>query len=102
MNPKNLPVVSATYGAPMGRRDTVADADIALRFHLYRMRMVDGCYDTGGAYWGCGSYATGYMYRAYVLPGEDNAYNECFVRARTRVEAKEKVRCMFPLARFYV
>lgn len=69
------------------------------RFRLYRMPMYDYCYDSGGAYWGMGDRRIGWMYHAYA----DGPYgrNECFVRATSREKAKDKVREVFPNARFY-
>lgn len=83
----------------MGRRNVVEEPDEVIRFHLYRMPMVDGAYDTGGAYWGAGDYRIGWMYHAY---GEGPEFrNECFVRARSREAAKVAVRSLFPNAKFY-
>ena len=73
--------------------------DAEIKFHLYRMPMVDGCYDTGGAYWGTGSNKLGYMYHAY---GDGPQFvNQCFVRARSRNEAKSLVGKVFRNARFF-
>lgn len=47
---KQFDSVSAKYGAPMGRR-TFCDDDTA-KCHLFRVKLVDGDYDDGGAYWG--------------------------------------------------
>lgn len=44
--------VSSKYGAPMGRRNITENTTGKVR--LFRVRFVDGCYDSGGAYWGCG------------------------------------------------
>ena len=94
-----LPEVGSMYGAPMGRQDSTEEPDEPIRFHLYRMHMVDYAYDTGGAYWGAGDHKMGWMYHAY---GEGPKFvNEMFVRARTRDEAKQKVRVRFTSARFY-
>lgn len=42
--------VSSKYGAPMGRRNIADDPTAEVR--MFRVRFVDGDYDTGGAYWG--------------------------------------------------
>ena len=83
------------YGAQMGRRDNIEDPDAPVKFHLVKMRLVDGGYDQGGAYWGLGDP----MWRAI---GEDeDMVNEMFIRARTRDEAKAQVLETFPNAKFY-
>jgi hypothetical protein len=41
--------VSSKYGAPMGRRSS---GSIEGLVHLRKVRLYDGCYDKGGAYWG--------------------------------------------------
>lgn len=92
-----LEKVSTKYGAPMGRRNHINDPDEVIKFYLYPLRWVDGDYDEGGAYWG---YVRGeYIYRA-VGWGEEYE-NEIFVRARTRTEAKEKVKEVFRYAMFF-
>ena len=57
MNRKELnallfPNVSSARGAPMGRR-SIDTGDYG-RVKVRRVRMVDGDYDQGGAYWGGG------------------------------------------------
>ncbi len=47
-----LTEVSSKYGAPMGRETIVDDPEATVT--LFRVRMVDGDYDAGGAYWGGG------------------------------------------------
>ena len=74
------------YGANMGRRNLTEG--IPERLHLQRVRMVDGCYDTGGAYWG----GPADLYCAF---SPDDTANETpirvFVRAKGNAEAKVKV-----------
>ena len=83
----------------MGRPDTILEPDAAVRFHLRKMRIVDGGYDTGGAYWGYGSPTFGCMWHAF---GDGPLYrNELFVRARNREEAKQYVLAVFPRATFW-
>lgn len=99
MRHPKLPMVTGKYGAPMGRASTVVDIDTPVKFYLYRMPMVDGDYDSGGAYWGGGDRIIGWMYHAY---GDGpTVRNECFVRAISRAEAKEEVKELFPNATFY-
>ncbi len=45
--------VSAKYGAPMGRASDLL-ADLTGKVHLRQVKLVDGDYDEGGAYWGGG------------------------------------------------
>ena len=52
-------------GASMGRSNRQGEADIAERFHLRRVRLNSGGYDSGGAYWGHG----GEMYEAFSPSG---------------------------------
>ena len=94
-----LPEVSSRYGAPMGRFNSVEEPDEPIKFRLHKMLMVDGCYDTGGAYWGAGDHRIGYMYHAI---GEGPEYvNEVFIRAVSREDAKGQVKEIFEFARFY-
>ena len=48
-----MPSVSATYGAPMGR-DRGDSRIPARKVRLFRVRINSGGYDDGGAYWGLG------------------------------------------------
>ncbi len=92
--------VGGPYGAPMGRRDSLPDdADEPVRLSLVRLVMVDGAYDTGGAYWGGWTPSGGGMYRAVGNASETVV--ELFVRARTRDEAKAVIRQKLPAATFY-
>jgi len=91
--------VSSTYGAPMGRRDSIMEPDTKIKFSLRAMRMVDGDYDEGGAYWGAGNSQIGWMYHAI---GEGVDYiNEMFIRAKNREDAKRQVLEVFENAKFY-
>jgi hypothetical protein len=73
-----LPEVSCTRGAPMGRHSDRLEGKVRLQ----AMRMVDGAYDQGGAYWGCGD-------TMYVA--QDGEGNLAFYRAKNRADAKAKV-----------
>ncbi|MNQ25017.1 hypothetical protein D3C85_382290 [compost metagenome] len=96
--------VSGRYGAPMGRtesRDTTDTANAPRRFYLERVRLNNGGYDAGGAYWGIGCP----LYRAYSDTSADGKTNltpvETFHRARTRDDAKTEVRKAYPAAHFF-
>ena len=90
--------VSSRYGAPMGRQDSPADDKTApIKFHLRRMRFVDGDYDTGGAYWGGGNGSS--IYQAYAE--NDEMVVIAYVRAPNRFVAKNLVTTQYPKARYY-
>lgn len=102
--PEALSDVGSAWGSSMGRRD-ITEARLYFEgvIHLTLMKMVDFCYDTGGAYWGAPSAKHGWMYRAWYY-GEvagDLQHIEMFVRGVTRRAAKLKVLERFPKARFY-
>lgn len=102
--PNALSDVGSSRGAPMGRRNILeAPADFTGTIHLTLMKMVDYCYDTGGAYWGAPSAKSGWMYRAwyYADIGDEVVHIEMFVRGVTRRDAKQQVQAKFPKARFY-
>ena len=83
----------------MGRSTLIDDCSAFVRLHLYRMRLVDGDYDNGGAYWGGGNAVVGWMYHAYdVFPAPTT---QLFVRARSREEAKQLVRHAVKNASFF-
>lgn len=76
------------YGAQMGRRNETGDGISPVRLHLEHVRMYDGDYDKGGAYWGGG---IGPL-PLWVAYGEDpQAQIQIFVRAPNRAEAKAEV-----------
>lgn len=95
-----LPNAYSIRGADMGRSNDINEPDAKIKFHLYLMQMFDGDYDSGGAYWGCGSRATGWMYHAYGY-GSDGQKNEIFIRALSRDDAKRQVLEIFENAKFY-
>ena len=86
--------VESKYGAPIGRPNKLPeDTSAPVTLHLHVLKMVDGDYDEGGAYWGRGSKCPVRV-----------AYNESvliFVRAKTRYAAKAEVLKLLPKARFY-
>ena len=78
--------VSSKYGAPMGRSNTgVNDILPGEKLHLQKMRLVDGDYDTGGAYWGH-TFGTS-MYCAF----SSDLITKIFIRAKSCEKAKELV-----------
>lgn len=81
---KLLSDVSSKYGAPMGRRNITESTNGKVR--LFRVRMVDGCYDVGGAYWGMGT-------PLYAAIGDGFQY---FCRAMSRSLARSQVLSEFP------
>jgi hypothetical protein len=99
-----LSKVGSVSGSPMGRRDIIeAPKDFTGTVHLHLLKMVDYCYDEGGAYWGSPSPTQGWMYRAwyYAEVGDEIVHVEIFIRAVTRRAAKQKVRLKLPKARFF-
>lgn len=76
-------------GADMGRRNQIEGNPE--RLHLQKLRLVDGGYDTGGAYWGGGKDIPP-MWCAFSNYDTQNEFPiRVFVRGWTRVEAKQKV-----------
>ena len=89
----------AATGSQMGRQDsrlTTEQAALPIKCRLVRLKWVDNDYDEAGAYWGGGM--GDFIYRANFVLDEDY---DLFVRARSRVEAKSKIRETLPNARFY-
>lgn len=103
---KVLPDVSSRYGAPLGRCALwPANRNAPIKMHLCRMRLVDGDYDAGGAYWGAPMWNRPDE-RLWVAWGYDlESSEECMVRvirrAESRSRAKDKIREDLPNARFY-
>ena len=87
--------VSSMYGAPMGRRENMGERMMPVRMHLARVRLNQGGYDSGGAYWGTGAP----LYCAWGDGPEE--VQEVYLRALTHEDAKCKVREQFPRATFY-
>lgn len=84
-NPQ-LPHVDGRRGAPMGRGRWHDDTREPAR--CFQLRMVDGDYDEGGAYWGGGGEP--------VYCGTNGDGYQDFVRAGSRAEAKLKLRAQLP------
>lgn len=98
--------MNCSRGAPMGRRNvTDAPDDFDGVVHLALLPMIDGDYDTSGAYWGCNSHKHGSMYRAYYFgfnpETEQDEQIDMYLRATSRDEAKKAVLAQFPAAHFY-
>ena len=79
--------VSSRFGAPMGRA-TIAE-NLTASVTLFRVRMVDGDYDVGGAYWGSGN---GHSH-IYAVVGEGFQH---FVRASDIADAKVQILESYP------
>lgn len=76
--------VNCSRGAPMGRSEYGNACEVSdKRIHLFRVNLVDGDYDDGGAYWG-GGRGTKPLYCART--GDGCTYR-AFVRANSRKEA---------------
>lgn len=117
---KQFENVGSMYGAPMGRSEYIICNPVpsTLRFKLFRVRLDNGGYDDGGAYWGTGAplycaevgFYTGdyqniysYLFESHVNPTlehRDLYYRE-FFRAGSREEAKAHVLKRYPNAKFY-
>lgn len=87
---KQFPEVVGYFGAPMGRWTGGNPLDQPCR--LFKVKMFDGGYDDGGAYWG----SPNDLYCLQAEPGEENDEVQHFVRAGSRIKAFFKLREMFP------
>lgn len=74
--------VSSKYGAPMGRRSFAVSGKV----HLQHVKMYDGDYDKGGAYWG-GGRGVKPLWCAWNDEGAQ------YLRAANRDEAKAQLDC---------
>lgn len=90
--------VNGRYGAPMGRADQPnaysefrAIPDHPHKFSLVRVKLDNGGYDQGGAYWGHGQ----------PLYWAEAGAVERWFRAKDRDAAKKTIREEFPDATFY-
>lgn len=93
--PKELSNGVSTWGAQMGRRNTVTEPNYPVKFRLEKLRFYDGAYDKGGAYWGCGNP----IFHAW---GDGEEFEqEMFVRAKDRDDAKNQILTQFKQAKFY-
>lgn len=71
--------VHSRRGAPMGRKQYGTPARCEGKIRLFRVRLDNGGYDDGGAYWGIGK-------PLYCAESLDGRYRE-FVRAEDREAA---------------
>lgn len=91
MNKFKLPEVNSRHGAPMGRPpwpltdyslfDWNADV-FKSKASCFRLKLYDGCYDEGGAYWG----GPANLYCATNGFHGDDTF-QLFVRAKSRADA---------------
>lgn len=102
---KKLPIAYDKYGASMGRRSHTMNSqkEAPYKFSLQRIRLDQGGYDNGGAYWGIGKPL--YHAEAVDTP-EVEALNldelpDFYFRAYDRDDAKEQVKEKYPNAKFY-
>ena len=99
MSLPKLSNASSSRGAQMGRSDIHAlDRDAPIKLHLVRVKLYDGCYDEGGAYWGGPSD----LWRVRSTEQVELSVNRCtglpmvdhvefFIRAESREEAKREI-----------
>lgn len=85
------PEVSCKYGAPMGRLET--NQDCVGKVSLRRIKIDQGGYDPGRAYWGIG--------QPLYWAGDESGALNIFFRACGREAAKNHVRDLWPEATFY-
>ena len=90
-------------GAQMGRPDRLPPENLRhreVKLNIEEMEMGDdGCYDKGGAYWGCGTPESGRMWIAWGdIKGH---FVTVFARAVSRAQAETKVRKDLPNVLFY-
>jgi hypothetical protein len=85
------------YGSSMGRKNQLNGKPEKL--HLRKIRLNQGGYDQGGAYWGNTTNS-----HIYLAISPDNTENEepviCYVRAENRNEAKKLVLEKLPKFKF--
>jgi hypothetical protein len=83
--------VNCYRGAPQGCSNDYTPRNTVVR--IERLRMVDGCYDLSGTYWGCGSREHGWVYAIW----SDRDFEPClhetrvciYIRAKSRGEARD-------------
>lgn len=103
MNKLTLESGSSSRGAQMGRRIILPDNDrIPVKLQMEKLKWVDGDYDQFGAYWGNGSEDNVYCaWGEFSRSGYSFQPVRVFVRAKSRIEAKELVREQLPNCLFY-
>ena len=89
--------VNCSLGAPMGRLawGLIEYRGRPMMMYLQRVRLVDGDYDLGGAYWGGPPSLP--LFCAWAEDDEARV----FVRAKDRTAAKLEVKEYFPNAKFF-
>lgn len=106
-----LPKAYNQYGASMGRSEVSASKEFEGKVSLQRIRINQGGYDSGGAYWGIGeplycACGESTNKKPKIAPNGDTVgeqYDdfEHYFRAADREEAKQWVRDRYPKAKFY-
>ena len=91
-----LPHASSSRGAQMGRPDFIPFNLSNRKFYLNKLKMVDGAYDEGGAYWGMGTP----VYWAHNAETDSN-FCQVFFRAKDRKDAKAILTSRVPNATFF-
>ena len=87
--------VTSRFGAPMGRRGNITEAETPIRLHLRHCWLNSGGYDNGGAYWG----SPNDLWRAW---GDGpTEVQEMFTRAPSRELARFAVQEIFPRVTFW-
>lgn len=101
-----LPKGCSERGADMGRANVLPpEKDAPIQLRMERLRFIDQCYDSGGAYWGlpanlyCAYKWTGYPKDQNVTTLDFDAL--IFVRAESRLIAKAKVINILSQATFF-
>lgn len=83
--------VSAKFGAPMGRRAILDNPEATVT--VFKVNMVDGDYDDGGAYWGAGNENES----LYCARGD--GFMD-FTRAKNAIEARANFEVDYPTIKF--
>ena len=93
---KSIPV-SCYRGAPMGRADwgLIEHRERPMMMYLQRVRLIDGDYDLGGAYWG------GHPDEPLFCAWAECVEARVFIRAKDRTLAKREVKKHFINAKFF-
>lgn len=85
---KQFEDVNYKYGVPMGRRSYGEAKEISdKRISLFKVNLVDGGYDDGGAYWGVRDRG----YSLYCARTGDNCSYQAFTYANSRREAQTRL-----------
>lgn len=94
-----LPKGYSIRGADLGRCNRITIPEYGGKFLLRKLKLNNGGYDEGGAYWGHAMDGTG-IYHA-VSESDLTPTQEMFTWARDRRQAKSRIKEEFPYARFY-